>query len=326
MTAEAAPTPSTRNAAGPDELQEDVGPCPRDTSIAAVIVNWCSLEKTLSCVQNFLNFGWPNLRVVVVDNASVDGSGVGLERFFRTEPRVVVVRNAGNSGFGAGANAGIAVASEVGAEFILLMNPDAHLRGAEMRRLVEVIRADPRIGAVGPTVVYAKFPNRIWHGEGWFSRLRAGVVVPYKNRPLSEVIRSKVREVGFLTACVLLLRAEALRRVGEFDTRFFLYEEDVDLCLRLRNSRYRLLYVPDAVAFHDIEMTERYTAPVMFHRARSRLLLLRKHFSSAYVAYGLCIHLAVYGFWAALHLLRYRKDLRLLLSWWKGTIEGLTSS
>jgi GT2 family glycosyltransferase len=213
---------------------------------AAVIVNWNGGKDNLACIGSLYAQG-PDLGLVVlVDNASTDGSCELVAAHF---PQVRIVRNAANLGFGAGSNAGAELALEAGAQSVLFVNNDATLQPGTLRTLLAALERLPTAGLVAPRVLYADGSGRVWSAGGeltWRQNLSRLVGHGEPDGPRFRV----TREVDFLAGCVLLVRAATLRRVGAFDADLFAYNEDVDLALRARAAGHGSWLVGEACALH----------------------------------------------------------------------------
>jgi GT2 family glycosyltransferase len=154
-----------------------------------------------------------------------------------------------NVGYSGGMNAGIAVAMDKGAETVALLTHDCRINATELTTLAECVAADPTIGAAGP-VLYS------WESRELFS---AGGCLGFRDvgHQHIPVPAGSVRDCDWLDGSVLLLRTVALRQVGGFDERYFLYAEDVDLCVRLRRHGWRCVVVADASAFQEVGSASR---------------------------------------------------------------------
>lgn len=173
--------------------------------------------------------------VVVVDNASSDGSADIAEAHGAT-----VVRGAVNAGFAAGCNRG---AARGDADKILFLNPDAVIEPGALATLVAAMDADPRIGVASPRLV---------HPDGSAQRVRW----PYPSahgawrEALGLAPHPDEESEGFVIGACFLVRREAFESVGGFDTRFWLYGEEAELCRRVEDAGWQVRCVPSATAIH----------------------------------------------------------------------------
>jgi N-acetylglucosaminyl-diphospho-decaprenol L-rhamnosyltransferase len=227
----------------------------RPSDLAVVVVNYNAGEHLLNCLSSLFTAGGDaTLEVVVVDNASADGS---VERAEGEHSTVRFIRNPDNRGFSAGVNQGVAATT---APFVFLLNPDAEITSGTVSGLVKIAEDRPRVAAVGPLIrnpddtVYSsgrKFPT-IMEGLG-----HAFFEPFWPNNPfsrsykLAEWDRSNEREVDWVSMACMLLRRSALQDVGLLDEHFFLYAEELDLCTRLKAAGWKVLFTPEVEVVHE---------------------------------------------------------------------------
>lgn len=246
--------------------------------VNVVVVAYRCPELVLACCDSVLDAGEVDL--TVVDNASGDGTAEAVKAAF---PAVRLLENSANVGFARAVNQGVAAGS---ADTVLLLNPDARIGGAALERLRVTLGEDEARAAVGPRIRGREGGLELSAGRTMslagdvgirvLEALYAGGRGPVA--PLVERAYARPRDVRSLSAACLLLRRRALEAVGGLDERFFLYAEDVDLCLRLRAAGWRLRYEPRAEVTHVRGASGR-TEPEAVERAwrASQLALYRKH-------------------------------------------------
>jgi len=285
-----------------------------------VILSWNNYTDTRDCIESLKKSSYLPAQIVLVDNGSQDASIDSLQKDYGQDAQVHIIRNECNYGFARGVNVGIRYALNQGAEFIFLINNDAVVEKTCIERLYVAIEGAHRVGVAGPRIFYYKDPKRVWLGGGYFSRIKAGVIAPEKNKKVVD-FNEEIREVTFLAGCAMLIKREVFQRIGFFDENFFLYEEDLDFCLRARREGFRLLYIPCAKVWHKIEnIAKDRTSPfTLYHMARSRIINLRKNFSWPYFLYGFTIHLLFYTPFRFLQSFRGSSSLKSMGAWLHGT-------
>lgn len=186
-------------------------------SVAVVLVTWNNGKDTLECLESLSHLQYPNYSVIVVDNGSSDGSG---ELIKTMHPETELLPLSPNRGYAGGCNPGIRRALGRGAEFVWLLNNDTVVQPDALTRMVELAYQRLRLGAVGSVLRYYNSPERIqaWGGGRVFKYL--GISRHFRQRVAPGYL-------NYLTGASLLLRAEALRDVGIFDERFYLYWEEI---------------------------------------------------------------------------------------------------
>lgn len=248
-------------------------------NVSVVVVSYNVRALLLRCLASIAHLP---CEVVVVENASTDGSGEAVREQF---PNVRLVELDRNLGFGAANNVGIEM---VARSYILLLNPDAWPVGDAVDRLVHYAASHPRTGAVGPRLLNVDgttqqsvrgYPTR-WRLATeylflrWFAPrtnlLNAFYAANFDHR--SE------RAAEFLVGAALMLRREAVQEVGGFDPEFFMYNEEVDLCYRLRRAGWSVDFYPGAEFIHVGRGSSDAVAEEMYReQLRSHLRFLAKH-------------------------------------------------
>lgn len=209
--------------------------------VYVIILNWNGDKDTIACLKSLSTAVYPCVVPVVVDNGSEIGS---IERIKQTFPKVKLIKNESNLGFGGGCNVGITYALAEGADFIWLLNNDTQVEPTTLSAMVSVALGNSRIGAVGSVLFYMDAPTQVqaW-GGGWVN-LWSGL-----SRHACQPVNG--RELHYVTAASVLLRREALLSVGVFDDKnFFMYWEDVDLCFRMRRGGWKLSVASQARVWH----------------------------------------------------------------------------
>ncbi len=212
--------------------------------ISAVVVNWNGGASNIACLAVLLDAKLE--RIVFVDNASSDGS---LQLVRESFPDVEILINPANLGFGEASNRGAARAIEGGCDALLFVNNDVLLRPAELQKLAAELERDSALGFVGPRVLDARDPTRIWAAGGKLSWRQNLTTLIGQGQADGERFHA-THDVDYVIGCALLARREAFESTGGFDARYFAYSEDVDLALRARVLGWRSRVVGDACALH----------------------------------------------------------------------------
>jgi GT2 family glycosyltransferase len=253
--------------------------------LAIVILNYRTAELTIACLASLEREVEPDLRVVVVDNASGDGSAEKIERAVVDRgwsAWASVLRSPVNGGFAAGNNLGI---RSVDARAYVLLNSDTVVQPGAMRALRDAMRQRPDAGLIGagllresggPDDSFFRIPGPISElvrgaNTGPVTRLleRFSVTLPATEHPM---------EPGWVGFACVLVRREVIEAAGLLDEGFFMYFEDVDYCRRARAAGWKVLYWPQAKVIHLLGGSSQVTqqqrlnrrAPRYYYQARAR--------------------------------------------------------
>jgi GT2 family glycosyltransferase len=241
--------------------------------VVTVILNTNRRGDTLACLESLAHSTHANHRVIVLDNASTDGSVDAIRQGF---PSSQVLRLAANLGYAGNNNVGLRSALDQDAAWVFVLNEDTIVHADCLAELVRVGESDGRIGVVGPLVYHHSEPGVIQSAGGelgarWESR-HAGQNEPDTGQfPLP-------RDVEWVTGCAILVRAAAIRQIGVLDERFFYYWEETEWCLRARREGWRVVHCPSGRLWHKgVSRDYRPGPDVTYYSVRNRLLLMSKH-------------------------------------------------
>ncbi len=246
-----------------------------------MVINYNTREDLRRCLLS-LEERLGRLPVVVVDNGSSDGSQEMVREEF---PWVRLVENPGNPGYSSACNAGIRASDR---PYPFILNSDVEFVEGGIEALVAYMDAHPEVGALGPLVLNSdgtrqmscrRFPSMVENvvhgflGEIWPDN-------PFTRSYQMKDLEGEVpREVDWVSGAAMLLRREAVERVGGFDEAYFMYVEDVDLCWRLRRAGYRVVYHPGFRLVHHIGRTSsQRSTRMLYEHHRSMFIFFRRRY------------------------------------------------
>ncbi len=245
-------------------------------SLVVVVVNWNGREVLPDCLRSLRDAGYPDLRVLLVDNASTDSS---LAFVRKHHPEVEIIESDRNLRWAAGNNLALQRLLEEGLpqDQVLLLNNDTSVPQGSLERLTTALAAEPRAWAATPRICYFDDPARAWYDGGRVGRW-SGWVSHEGIRKLTGKLSLEQRFVDYGTGCALLLARENLQRLGLLDTDFYFYGEDADYSLRMRERGGEILHVPRALILHRVSASLGVGSPrKAYLRSRSHIKLLRRH-------------------------------------------------
>ena len=220
------------------------------SEIGVVLVNYAGATDTEACLAS-LRSATVSLRIVVVDNTPDDAL---LRPVFERYRDVTGLFPGENLGFGRGNNLGCEwLLENTGCKSVFILNNDAMVRPSTIERLHDELTARPGCGITVPKIVLSDRPDIVWYSGGSVDWKRGGSRIEGFLASAASTDGDEPREVGFATGCAMLVRRSVLAATRGFDPRFFMYEEDLELSIRVRESNWSIVYVPDAVVEHRVQ-------------------------------------------------------------------------
>ncbi len=283
--------------------------------ISIITVNYNHSDVTCEMLQSLSQITYPNIEVIVIDNASPDDNpGIIKERF----PGVILILNAENLGFAGANNEGIQRSK---GDYILLLNNDTVVTTGFLEPLVRKMQSDPTIGAVSPKIKY-------FYAQDTLQFTGITPINPYTGR--SQGIGFGKKDTGqfeidtlsaFAHGAVMMISREAIRKIGLMSVAYFLYYEELDWGYRLRQAGYKIYYVHDSLVFHKESVSIGRLSPLKtYYLNRSRWLYIRRNVKG----YKFLISILFQFFFSIpknsiMYLLQGRKDLFMAYHsalWW----------
>ena len=235
--------------------------------LVAVVLSYNGREDTLAALASLRG-----IDTVVVDNGSADGSADAVaERF----PEVELVRAGVNLGFAAGNNVGIRRALDRGADWVLLLNNDAEVEPGLVDALAAAAAARPDAGVLACKVLFAD-SDRLWYAGAGFH--------PYLGRSRHDGFGKPdgpgaLGDTGRATGAAMAVSRAAIGAAGLLDEELFLYAEDLEWCLRIREAGFAIVYVPDARVRHRVSAAAggAGSPTTAYYETRNMLAVVERH-------------------------------------------------
>jgi len=240
-----------------------------------IILNWNGKHHLCDCLGSLSAIDYTNYRILLVDNASADGSVIYVKETF---PHVQIIGNSCNLGFAEGNNVGIRYALSQGADYLVLLNNDTKVEPDFLSRLIGRGEEKKDIGVLGGKVLMFQNPGIINSTGINLNRFAYGW-----DRDFGENAGTLKREGGevlAVTGCLMAIKKEVFKRIGLLDSAYFAYYEDLDFCLRVwKYTNFKIEYVPDAIIYHKFSasssLNSRYKRRQM---TRNQYRIFFKHF------------------------------------------------
>ncbi|MCR4407463.1 MAG: glycosyltransferase family 2 protein [Anaerolineae bacterium] len=251
--------------------------------LSIVIVNWNVRDLLRQCLNSILaDLQTCKLEIIIVDNASTDGS---VEMVRQEFPQVKLIASEVNLGYTGGNNLGITTSQ---GRYILLLNPDTEIVGDAPSQMVAYMDAHPNVGALGPQLLNPD--GSVQSSRRRFPTLSTALVestVIQQWWPDNRILRryyvqdrpdDAISEVDWVTGACILLRRQAVEQVGLLDDNFFMYSEELDWCRRARDAGWKVVYLPTAQVIHHQGKSSEQVLPFRHIRFQtSKIRYFRKH-------------------------------------------------
>jgi len=247
--------------------------------VAIVILNWNGLKYLREFLPSVMASTWPNLDIIVGDNGSTDDSVDFLKQNF---PTVQIIQNDKNYGFTGGYNR---VLEKVEADYFILLNSDVEVPAGWIEPVIELMESDPLIAAAAPKIRAFAQKDHFEHAGA-----AGGFIDKYgypfcRGRMFYEIEEDKSQyqesgEVFWATGAAMFVKKQYWVAAKGFDERFFAHMEEIDLCWRLKNMGYKVMYCAQSEVYHVGGGTLNTENPFKtFLNFRNNLLLLRNNLS-----------------------------------------------
>src|SRR3989344_669445 len=251
----------------------------KKTETAVIIVNWNGKHLLKDCLPSLAAQSYKNFSVIIVDNASTDGTAEFLRKEFSWVELISLERN---TGFTGGNNAGYEFAlRNKNIKYISTLNNDTVVHKEWLSSLVKGMKANPLLGSCSSKVIFLHEKDKID---------TAGIVIykdgnamsrAHKHHPDSE---KRSADIFGASAVAALWRRKALEKAGFLDERYFMYQEEVDLGWRVRFAGYSSRFIPKAIVYHAHSASSKSFSPLKaYYSERNRILTAVKDFPLTYL-------------------------------------------
>jgi GT2 family glycosyltransferase len=271
-------------------------------SVAVVILNWNGKSLLQRFLPSVVRSHYPNLQIVVGDNSSTDGSVDFLREHY---PAITIIQNKKNYGFAEGYNR---VLQQVKADYYVLLNSDVEVPENWISPVIELMESDEKIAAAQPKIKWQVDKTQFEYAGAAGGYLDQ-YVFPFCRGRIFDAIEKDlgqyddVKEIFWASGAALFLKSSAWNVVGGLDGDLFAHMEEIDLCWRLKNLGYRVMFCPHAEVYHVGGGSLNATNPFKtFLNFRNNLVIMQKNLPKAEVFPMLFIRFFI-DFAALIHFL-----------------------
>ncbi|MDI6619034.1 MAG: glycosyltransferase family 2 protein [Clostridiales bacterium] len=240
-----------------------------------ILVNYKKYNDTIECIRSLKKIRYNNFEIIVIDNCSGNGS---VDEIKANYPDIKLFSTSKNLGFAGANNLGIKYALEHNADYILLLNNDTVVDEMFLYYMVESFNKYPDAGIVGNKILYYESKDLLWFAGGRINWLKFRVD-HYGNKERDKEIFNHEKEMDFISGCCMLIKAEVFNKIGLIDENYFMYYEDVDLCIRAADAGYKLIYNPKSFIYHKVGLSSggEDSPFVIKWNTRNKLIFMHKY-------------------------------------------------
>jgi len=255
-------------------------------SASIIIVNFNGKEFLRRCLTSLLTTNYPNFEIIIVDNASTDGSVELIEKLFSSYPCIRVIKNSENLGHAEGCNVGAKVAK---GKYLVFLDSDTEIKAGGclsenneslhvpqnwLSELVRVMEGDESIGVAQAKIVLAKDSRLLDYTCMAIDALGTW----HATYGLKEDEFKNNFEILAASSGCCIVRREVFEEVGGFDSDYFIYDDDTDFSLRTRLLGYKVILVPSAVVVHRGGVLRGINPRTVYHSAKNRMCTMIKNY------------------------------------------------
>ena len=242
--------------------------------VAIILINWNNYQDTLECIDSIQKSTYKNIYIIVVDNNSQNNS---VQILNENAKDIKLILSSENTGFTGGNNIGIAYATKVNADFILVLNNDTLIEKTAIEKLVHASKDHNDVGIFTPKILFHPDRHLIWSAGTIYDKKKLmGLNYGYKKNDSSEL--DETRDLDYAVGCALLIRSSVIKKIGVLTEDYFATWEDVDFGLRAKQAGFRILYIPSSTIWHkESSSSGGMDSPqYVYYQTRSALIFQRR--------------------------------------------------
>ncbi|OGW69836.1 MAG: hypothetical protein A2036_01335 [Omnitrophica bacterium GWA2_50_21] len=249
------------------------------------VMNWNQKDDTIRCLESLKSVLWPALKIVLLDNGSVDDSVQVISKRF---PDVVILKNEKNRGCAGGRNDLLRYFLQTELKYIMFLDNDAIVEKDTIKILTEEISKVPGLGVIGIKAYYADRPNMFWSkGGDRFDCINGGFHDMGQGQ-IDEGQYEKMEEVDSVPGGFTFFTRAVAERVSCLDERYFIYFEDSDWCFRVKKAGFKLMTSKAAKVYHRVSASlGMESALFYYYRTRNCLLFMKEHGKRCFIRFFL---------------------------------------
>jgi len=244
-------------------------------NVYIVVLNYNNATDTIDCIDSLKNITYSNYNILVVDNNSTDDS---LDKIKAKHEDIDYLELSNNFGYAGGNNRGIIYAKDKGANFVLIINNDVIVETDFLTILYDKIEEFSKVVAVAPQIKKYPQTDNIWYYKGKINWVRGmGYNIDYT---VLNNNNNQCKKTNFISGCCFLIDLNLIEKnnLDLLSEEYFLYFEDNDFSVKMKNAGMELLFCPTSVVYHKVSGSIGEKSPILnYYYTRNRLLFMKKN-------------------------------------------------
>ena len=233
----------------PSVIFDKIFPLAQFPSVAVVILNWNGRNYLQQFLPSVLQSSYPNLRIIVADNASSDDSVSFLQQHY---PQILIIQNNSNQGFAQGYNTALQLVKE---DYLVLLNSDIEVTPGWIEPIIELMEKDKMIAACQPKLLSYHQKNYFEYAGasgGWIDKYG----YPFSRGRIFDICEEDkgqyddVQQIFWASGAAFFVRSSVFNQMNGFDNYFFAHQEEIDLCWRMQLAGYKIYVCPQSAVYH----------------------------------------------------------------------------
>ena len=291
----------------------------KQPKVSIVFVNWNGKKYTLDLIKSIKKINYSNYDIIIVDNASTDGSQKEIKRKYGKS--VTLIENKENLGLTEGTNVGLKEGLKRSSKYILTLNNDMVVEKNFLNFLVDSMEKHQEVAVSTPIIYYMNPKNIIWCAGCKY------LIKGFKPLNQGELDYGQANKEKYVDGCdcVLMMRSDVLKEKGLLESKFFFIHELPEWCLRVTKGGYKCLFVPKSKVWHKVEVSlkgnEKESEIFVYYNTRNWLLTVKKNKSFFYFLLVLLLESTIL---AVFRLIKWRQP-KLIKTYFIAVWHALTN-
>jgi GT2 family glycosyltransferase len=292
--------------------------------VGIIVVTFNSQKDIARLLESIIIQQYKDFIIYLVDNDSKDQT-LNIIQKYLTKISICIISTMNNNGFAKGNNIGIQRAMDDGCDFVFILNPDMQLEEKCIDVLTERIKSDEKIAAIGPVVLDGNKTGNFIQSYGFKANFRTQMKdILFSGKELTNEIPSEIY-VDYVLGGVMMIRSNVLKTTGFFEEDYFMYNDELDIAYRIKNSGYKTLCVRDAIVRHyhgTIKKNRSGYNLMYYYMMRNKYLYFKKFRLYTNILFSLIkevVSLPLKIRWAILRM----HNIKLLIFYYSGLLDGL---